>query len=124
MSAAPALRIDKLLWFLRLAKTRTLAQRLVVQGHVRRNGVRVMRAHETVAVGDVLVVPLPGGIRVIEIVSLPPRRGPASEAQACYRALDPGRLDDRALHDGGLDDGGGFALAAAPPCAGKEGPQP
>jgi ribosome-associated heat shock protein Hsp15 len=41
-------------------------------------------------VGDVLVLPLSAGVRVVEIVALPDRRGPASEAEACYRALDAG----------------------------------
>jgi ribosome-associated heat shock protein Hsp15 len=81
-------RIDKLLWQLRLAKTRALAHSLVVAGHVRRNGVRVLRASQDVAKGDTLTVPLPGGVRVIELIALPVRRGPAAEAQACYRALD------------------------------------
>jgi ribosome-associated heat shock protein Hsp15 len=84
-------RIDKLLWHLRLAKTRSLAQSLVAAGHVRRNGHRVLRASIDVAVGDTLTIPLPGGVRVIELVSLPLRRGPAEEAQACYRTLDPTR---------------------------------
>jgi len=111
---ASSLRLDKLLWFLRLTKTRNLAQRVVTEGHVRRNGARVMRSHEPVAAGDILVVPLGRSVRIIEILALPHRRGPASEAQACYRALN----------EGGLDGGRGFALAAAPPCAGKEGSQP
>ncbi len=83
------MRIDKLLWQLRLTKTRGLAQALVNEGHVRRNGARVLRASQDVAAGDTLTVPLPGGVKVIELTSLPTRRGPAAEAQACYRALDP-----------------------------------
>lgn len=83
------MRIDKLLWQLRLTKTRSLAQALVATGHVRRNGSRVLRASQDVAEGDTLTVPLPGGVRVIELVALPVRRGPAAEAHACYRALDP-----------------------------------
>lgn len=83
------MRIDKLLWQLRLTKTRSLAQSLVAAGHVRRNGARVLRASQDVAEGDTLTVPLAGGVRVIELVALPVRRGPATEAQACYRALDP-----------------------------------
>jgi len=82
-------RVDKLLWQLRLTKTRSLAQALVAAGHVRRNGARVLRASQDVAEGDTLTVPLPGGVRVIELLALPTRRGPAAEAQACYRALDP-----------------------------------
>ena len=82
------MRIDKLLWQLRLTKTRSLAQALVAEGHVRRNGVRVLRASQDVAAGDTLTVPLPGGVKVIELIELPTRRGPAAEAHACYRALD------------------------------------
>lgn len=87
------MRIDKLLWFLRLAPTRGAAQALVAAGHIRRNGRRVERAAQDVTSGDVLVIPLTGGVRVIEIATLPHRRGPASEARACYRALDEVQLD-------------------------------
>jgi ribosome-associated heat shock protein Hsp15 len=84
-------RIDKLLWQLRLTKTRALAQKLVVAGHVRRNGVRVLRTSQDIAPGDTLTLPLPAGVRVIEVIALPVRRSPAAEAQACYRTLDPTR---------------------------------
>jgi len=87
------MRIDKLLWFLRLAKTRSAAQALVEQGHVRLNGRRVERAHQPTRMGDILVLPLPRGVRVIELLALPNRRGPPAEALACYRALD----DERAI---------------------------
>lgn len=85
------MRIDKLLWFLRLAKTRGIAQALVQEGHIRLNGRRVERAHQKVAAGDILVIPLGQGVRVIELQALPARRGPASEAQGCYRVLDGAR---------------------------------
>lgn len=84
------MRIDKLLWFLRLARTRTAAQGMVEAGHMRINGRRIDRAHQKVGLGDVLTVPTHVGVRVIEILALPSRRGPAPEAQACYRVLDAG----------------------------------
>ncbi len=83
------MRIDKLLWQLRLTKTRSLAQMMVAAGHIRRNGVRVLRSSQTVAEGDMLTLPLTGGVQVIEVLALPVRRGPAAQAQACYRTLDP-----------------------------------
>lgn len=83
------MRVDKLLWQLRLTKTRSQARALVVTGHVRRNGARIVRASQDVAIGDTLTLPLPGGVRLIEVLIIPTRRGPAAEAQACYRALDP-----------------------------------
>jgi ribosome-associated heat shock protein Hsp15 len=82
------IRIDKLLWFLRFAKTRGLAQDWAAAGHIRVNQRRVERASLCVAAGDVLVLPLPRGVLVIELVQIPLRRGPASEAQSCYRVLD------------------------------------
>lgn len=88
------MRIDKLLHALRFAKTRGVAQRWIGEGHLRRNGARVVRLDLAVAPGDVLTLPLRSGVLVIELLALPVRRGPASEAQACYRVLD-GRLDDR-----------------------------
>jgi ribosome-associated heat shock protein Hsp15 len=83
-----ALRLDKLLWFLRLAKTRAAAQERIATGHLRLNGRRVERSAQDVRVGDVLTVPVGTQVRVIEVLALPARRGPAPEAQACYRALD------------------------------------
>jgi len=86
------MRIDKLLWFLRFAGSRGFAQGWVEQGHIRLNGRRIERCSAGVKVGDVLVLPLPSGVRVIEILSLPGRRGPAPEAQGCYRVLDAAPL--------------------------------
>ena len=82
------MRIDKLLWFLRLARSRPLAQAMAADGHIRLNGRRVDRAHQKVAVGDVLTVPLANSVRVIELLALPVQRGPAPQAQSCYRVLD------------------------------------
>ena len=82
------MRIDKLLWFLRLSKTRSAAQALVGEGHIRLNGRRIERPAQAIACGDILVIPLAQGVSVIEILALPRRRGPASEAHACYRTLD------------------------------------
>ena len=84
------MRIDKLLWFLRFAPSRNSAQEWVAAGHIRLNGRRIERASAAVRAGDVLVLPLRSHVRVIEIAALPTRRGPAPEAQACYRVLDGG----------------------------------
>jgi ribosome-associated heat shock protein Hsp15 len=83
-------RLDRLLFNLRFAKSRTLAQRWIGEGHMRRNGERISRQDQAVAVGDVLTLPLPREVVVVELLSLPARRGPAAEARACYRLLDAG----------------------------------
>ncbi|WP_374530039.1 RNA-binding S4 domain-containing protein [Novosphingobium sp.] len=82
------MRIDKLLWFLRFTPSRTLAHDWVLDGHMRVNGRRIERPGAAIKAGDVLTLPLRSGVRVIEVLNLPERRGPASEAQACYRTLD------------------------------------
>jgi ribosome-associated heat shock protein Hsp15 len=86
------MRIDKLLWFLRFASTRPHAHDWVLDGHIRLNNRRVERPGTAVKPGDVLVLPVPRGVVVIEILVLPIRRGPASEAQECYRVLDETRI--------------------------------
>jgi len=87
--AEGALRLDKFLWFARLAKTRTFAQEVAEAGHMRIDGRVVDRAHATVRIGNVLSFPLHGRVRVIRIEALPARRGPAEEARAHYTDLSP-----------------------------------
>lgn len=82
------MRLDRLLWFLRFAKSRSLAQRWIAEGHIRLNGARVTRQDQAIVIGDVLTLPLPSRVLPIEILALPKRRGPAAEASACYRPLD------------------------------------
>ena len=83
----PALRLDKFLWFVRLAKTRSAAQKLAEAGHVRLDGRRIDRAHACVRVGSVLSLPIGDGARVVRVEALPSRRGPYPEACACYTPL-------------------------------------
>lgn len=82
-----SLRIDKLLWHLRLTKSRSLAQAMVAQGHVRLNGIRVEKPSIEVKVGDALTLPRGEGALAIRVLAIPPRRGPALEAQACYSEI-------------------------------------
>lgn len=85
--AAPSQRLDRFLWFSRLAKTRDIARALAEDGHLRIDGRRIDRAHAAVRPGNVLSFALHGRVRVIRIESLPPRRGPSAEARACYADL-------------------------------------
>ncbi len=87
------MRIDKLLWYLRLARSRGVAQSMAEQGHMRVNGRRVDRAHHKVGIGDVLTVPTGSIVQVVELLAIPVRRGPAPEARAHYRVLDGSGAD-------------------------------
>lgn len=84
-----SLRLDKFLWFARIAKTRGFAQDVAEAGRMRISGRVVDRAHCPVRVGDVLTFPLNDRVRVIRVESLPARRGPAAEARLAYTDLSP-----------------------------------
>lgn len=87
----PTLRIDKFLWYTHLAKSRSLAQKVAEDGHIRLNGRRIDRAHAVVRIGDLITFPQGTRVRVVRVVTLPARRGPTPEAQACYEDLQVGR---------------------------------
>jgi ribosome-associated heat shock protein Hsp15 len=80
-------RIDRFLHCIRLVKSRTLAQALVETGHIRIDGKRVEKPSEEVRVGSIVALPLRDRVRILRVLNLPQRRGPASEAQACYEEL-------------------------------------
>ena len=69
----------------------------------------VEKASAAVRVGNVLTFPLGPHIRVIEIVALGVRRGPAAEARTLYRDLSPPEpgADRRADDQGRREPGAG-----------------
>ena len=81
------MRIDLYLHRIRLVKSRTLAQALIEQGTTRIDGRRVEKPSETVKPGSVIALPLHGQVRVLRVLALPDRRGPASEARTCYEEI-------------------------------------
>ncbi|SPF78410.1 RNA-binding S4 domain-containing protein [Pseudoprimorskyibacter insulae] len=83
------LRIDKWLWHARFFKTRSLAAKIVSGGHVRVNGNRIAKPAVTVGPGDVLTFAQANDVRVIRVLALGERRGPAPEARTLYDDLDP-----------------------------------
>jgi len=84
---AESIRLDKLLWFARIVKSRALAQELAEKGRIRIDGRRIDRAHAPVRIGDVLSFAQAGRVRVLKIEALPARRGPPAEARALYCEL-------------------------------------
>jgi ribosome-associated heat shock protein Hsp15 len=85
--ADTSIRIDQFLCFARFAKTRSLAQSLVGEGHIRIDGKPVSKASAQVRVGSVLGFPIGDHVRIVRVNALPDRRGPAPEARACYTDL-------------------------------------
>ena len=85
----PTQRIDKWLWFARFLKTRAAAASLVSDGRVRLNGEPCAKPARAIGPGDTLTFPHGRRVRVIRVLAVGVRRGPAPEAQALYDDLTP-----------------------------------
>ncbi|MEZ5925943.1 MAG: RNA-binding S4 domain-containing protein [Hyphomicrobiaceae bacterium] len=82
-------RIDKWLWYARVAKSRSLAAKLVTDGAVRINRVKSSKASDSVKPGDVVTVAVHHRVRILEVRLIGARRGPATEAATLYQDLTP-----------------------------------
>ncbi len=83
-------RLDKWLWCARFMKARADCARLVAGGSVRINRQATDKPHARLRPGDVLTLPLRQQVRVVRVLSLASRRGPAAEAQALYEEIIEG----------------------------------
>lgn len=88
MSDSPVtIRVDRWLWQARFFKTRALASDFVAGKGVRINARRVSKPAAALRVGDGLSFGLHGEVRVLRILALGDRRGPAVEARSLYSEL-------------------------------------
>ena len=81
-------RLDKWLWHARFFKTRGLAQKACESGRIRVNGRRITKAHRTVGPGDVLTFVQGRMVRIVRIMAVAERRGPATEARQLYEDIE------------------------------------
>jgi ribosome-associated heat shock protein Hsp15 len=84
------MRLDKWLWQARFFKSRSLATRFIEKSRCRIDGRAVDKPHATVEPGMLLTFALGPRVRVVRIVALGERRGPAPEARALYDEIDGG----------------------------------
>ncbi|WP_298306414.1 S4 domain-containing protein [uncultured Erythrobacter sp.] len=89
-AGADTLRLDRLLVYLRFARTRSAAQKMIEKRALRRNRNHVRRTSEMVAIGDVLTLVVGDDVRIIEITALPKRRASPALAKSFYSELDRG----------------------------------
>ena len=86
------LRIDKFLFFARFYKTRSGAGRAISDhgARITRNGLtrRIDKPSTTVEIGDILSFTCGRGVIALTIMTMPQRRGPPVEAQACYQLAE------------------------------------
>lgn len=85
-------RLDIWLFRTRLFKTRSLATKMITKGKLRltRNGhtTRVKKPHYSVRAGDGLSFMRGQTVLNLTVIALPPRRGPAPEAQTHYELME------------------------------------
>jgi ribosome-associated heat shock protein Hsp15 len=92
------LRLDKWLWFVRLAKSRSAAQGLCESRRLRIDGRVIDRASALVRPGSVVSFPRDDEIIVVRVEGLAEQRGPYEEARHLYTDLSaPSRAGEAAM---------------------------
>ena len=84
-----AIRLDRWLHHARLFKTRTLAAEAIGGGGIRVNGQPCRKPAQMVRPGDTVTVSAHGRVRVLRVLALGERRGPATEAATRYEDVNP-----------------------------------
>ena len=95
-----AQRLDKWLWYARVAKSRTQAAGLIIAGKIRVNRERVVKPSQLVKPGDVITSTAKKDVRVLRLTAAGERRGPAAEAARIYEELTERAV--RPIAEGGL----------------------
>ncbi len=80
-------RLDKWLFHARFCRTRETAQAVIEKGKVRLNGARVLKPGHVLRPGAVLTLALGGQVRLVRVLGLAERRGPAEEARLLYEII-------------------------------------
>jgi ribosome-associated heat shock protein Hsp15 len=93
----PALRLDKWLWYARLARSRSAAQALCESRRLRIDGRVIDRSCARVRPGSVIAFADGDKVVALRVEAIPDRRGPFAEAQQVYTPLLPGLAREPAL---------------------------
>ena len=82
-------RLDKWLWYARFFKTRSAASKAILSGRFRLDGQVITKPHRQALCGQVLTFVQGDRVRVIKVVAIGTRRGPAPEAALLFEDLAP-----------------------------------
>jgi ribosome-associated heat shock protein Hsp15 len=86
-TGSAGIRLDKWLFYARFFRSRERAGELCRSGRLRVNGLSTVKPDLHVRPGDVLTFTLGRKIRIVRIVAVGARRGPAPEARQLYEDL-------------------------------------
>ncbi len=68
-------------------RARSDCAELVARGSIRINRQATDKPHARLRIGDVLTVPVHGAVRVVRVLALAARRGPATDAGRLYEEI-------------------------------------
>lgn len=82
-------RLDKWLFFTRLQKSRSIAQKAIESGDIRVNDARITQPSHALKAGDIVAVSLDRRDTIVRVLLPGVRRGPYEEARLLYEDLTP-----------------------------------
>ena len=83
------IRLDQLLYYLRLFKTRGIATNAIEKGACKVNNFLVKKKNKVINIGDIVDIKNEKVIKQIKILKIPLRRGPFKEAIIQYKDVTP-----------------------------------
>ena len=83
------IRLDQLLYYLRLFKTRGVATKAIEKGSCKVNNFLVKKKNKAIDIGDIVNIKNEKLTKQIKILKIPQRRGPFKEAIIHYEDVTP-----------------------------------
>ena len=83
------IRLDQLLYYLRLFKTRGIATIAIEKGSCKVNNFLVKKKNKAINIGDIVDIKNQKVTKQIKILKIPLRRGPFKEANIHYEDITP-----------------------------------
>jgi len=83
------IRLDQLLYYLRLFKTRGIATIAIEKGSCKVNNFLVKKKNKAINIGDIVDIKNEKVTKIIKILKIPVRRGPFKEAITNYEDITP-----------------------------------
>ena len=83
------IRLDQLLYYLRIFKTRGIATKAIEKGSCKVNNFLIKKKNKAIDVGDIVNIKCEKLTKEIKVLKIPLRRGPFKEATIHYEDVTP-----------------------------------
>ena len=83
------IRLDQLLYYLRLFKTRGIATNVIEKGACKVNNFLVKKKNKVINIGNIVEIKNEKVTKKIKVLKIPLRRGPFKEAKIHYEDITP-----------------------------------